>query len=244
MYQSAKKTLHRLLPKSLMFRLEPALRYVFSRTFVGEEYHCPVCESNWKKFIVLQNGNKVCPKCGSGGRERRLWTLLQDYIGQNTTQLDFSPARSLFRRLKKINNHTYVASDLSGDFLADEAFDITRIDAPNEAFDLITCYHILEHVPEDERAMTELYRVLKKEGVCFVQTPFKNGAIYENPDINTPQERLEHFGQEDHVRIYSVQGLKERLSKVGFRIEQLSFDEKESNRFGFKTQETVLVCRK
>ena len=245
MYQALKKTTLKLIPKSLLFKFEPFLRGIFSLSHKGNAYTCNICDSGWKEFVILPNGNKVCPKCGSGGRERRLWSLLKDnYIGQNLTHLDFSPARSLFRKLKKTKNHQYIASDLSGDFLSDVQFDITDIQASDGSYDLITCYHVLEHVPDDTTAMKELYRTLKSNGVCFIQTPFKDGEIYENPEVTTPEERLEHFGQEDHVRVYSVHGLKERLEMAGFEIQELTFSEKADNQFGFKTSETVLVCRK
>jgi 2-polyprenyl-3-methyl-5-hydroxy-6-metoxy-1,4-benzoquinol methylase len=37
----------------------------------------------------------------------------------------------------------------------------------NETFDVVTCTHIYEHVPDAEKLMAEIYRVLKPGGVCF-----------------------------------------------------------------------------
>lgn len=65
--------------------------------------------------------------------------------------------------------------------------------------------------------MQELFRVLKPGGSCLIQTPFKEGNdIYEDASITTEENRLKAFGQEDHVRIYSIAGLTERLKKSGF----------------------------
>ena len=36
-----------------------------------------------------------------------------------------------------------------------------------EYFDVVICAHVYEHVPDSERLMNEIYRVLKKEGICF-----------------------------------------------------------------------------
>ena len=92
--------------------------------------------------------------------------------------------------------------------------------------------------------MSELFRILKPGGKGYIQTPFKEGAIYENPDITTPEDRLEHFGQDDHVRIYSAEGLIERLQSVGFYTELLSFKEEENNHYGFQTTEKIIVVTK
>ncbi|MEL6925095.1 MAG: SAM-dependent methyltransferase, partial [Bacteroidota bacterium] len=78
----------------------------------------------------------------------------------------------------------------------------------------------------------------------IIQTPFKSGKIYENPNIITEEERLKHFGQEDHVRIYSKEGLKERLEAVGFKVSITEFSESEDNIHGFKEKEVVLIARK
>ena len=75
-------------------------------------------------------------------------------------------------------------------------------------------------------------------------TPFKDGDIYEGTSITTPEERIKHFGQADHVRIYSVQGLQTRLTQQGFAVEELYFEEKEGNFMGLKLKETILLCRK
>lgn len=157
--------------------------------------------------------------------------------------LDFSPSRSLFRLMKK-SKLNYFSSDLSGDFIADEKYDLTSIDAPSDSFGLIICYHVLEHIEEDYKAMGELFRILQEDGVCFIQTPFKTGEIYEDASITSPNEREKSFGQWDHVRIYSVDSLVKRLKEVGFHVEELKFSETENNKYGFKHTETVLICRK
>lgn len=122
--------------------------------------------------------------------------------------------------------------------------DITQLNLPDHSFDLIICYHILEHVEEDKKAMNDLYRVLQPSGHCIIQTPFKKGGIYEDYLVKTPEERKEHFGQEDHVRIYSVEGLSKRLSEAGFSVEPVFFSEEENNYFGFHQKETILFARK
>ena len=112
----------------------------------------------------------------------------------------------------------YYSTDISGDFISDYQFNILKIDKRSEQFDLIICYHILEHIQDDIQAIKELYRVLKFSGTAIIQTPFKEGDNYENQSIINSQDRLKHFGQEDHVRIYSIEGLKSRLESCGFQV--------------------------
>jgi ubiquinone/menaquinone biosynthesis C-methylase UbiE len=158
--------------------------------------------------------------------------------------LDFSPSRCIYRRLKKFKNINYTSSDFAGEFLSDVKFDITNINSPSESFDLIICYHILEHIEDDLLALKELKRILKPGGKCFIQTPFKEGEIYENPEIIKPVERAKHFGQEDHVRIYSTQGLKNRIERCGFAVEICKFENTKGNFYGYNEIEYILYARK
>lgn len=243
MYQSLKKIVHSVLPRKTLFQIEPYLRSLYSISKSGNKHKCTVCDFNLNAWTIIPNGDHLCPKCGSLSRDRRLCKLIaENYLNEGISVLDFSPSRSLFRKWKKEKNINYTASDLSGDFISDVRFDITNISQTNENYDLIICYHILEHVINDVKAMQELYRVLKTGGTILIQTPFKNDEIYEDYSITSESERLIHFGQEDHVRIYSINGLKERLENVGFKVEVNQFDE--DSYLGFVQNETVLIVTK
>jgi SAM-dependent methyltransferase len=202
-----------------------------------------MCNKKLRVFVKMGN-DRLCPRCGSIQRTRRLWQILNDeFLTNQQKVLDFSPSRSIYRVMKK-GVFIYVSSDLSGDFISDTSYDIRNIDSPEENYDLIICYHILEHIDSDTMAMKELWRVLKKGGYCLVQTPFKEGDIFEDYSKTTPKEREIYFGQSDHVRIYSINGLKNRLENVGFEVEVRNFKEKPENIYGFSESETVLICSK
>jgi len=219
MYKFLKNLSKKIIPKKIIFFLEPSLRYLYSFIRIGNNYQCNICNFNTNKFEKTIYDEYLCPKCGSLSKDRRLWKLLEDSFIQNDIKiLDFSPSRPIYRRLKKIKNIDYLASDLSGNFIADLNLDITNINCADKSFDLIICYHILEHVVEDIKAIKELYRIIKTNGLVIIQTPFIEGEIYENYEITKPEERLIHFGQEDHVRIYSVEGLVNRLTSNGFKV--------------------------
>jgi SAM-dependent methyltransferase len=245
MYTNLKKTIKAILPRNFMYKHEMKFRGLYYLFYRGERFYCNICNHSLRKFIPVHEGDKLCPRCGSLSRNRRLFEVLQlEYLKNGITALDFSPSRNLYRVLKEKENIKYISTDFSGEFLSDRHFDITYIDLPDQSIDLIICYHILEHIDNDSKAMTELHRVLKTDGTCLIQTPFKEGDIYEDPTIQTDEERFKHFGQKDHVRIYSPQGLKKRLSKSGFQAEVREFIEPADNKYGFKEKEYILVAKK
>ena len=243
MYNTLKNSFTRFIPKKLLFRIEPILRKCYAISKQGSNYECVICDFKASGWVQLPNNDSLCPNCGSLARDRRLWQILKEqFIKSNINILDFSPSRTLFRKWKKEKKVNHIASDLSGDFIADVAYDITQIPEKENTFDLIVCYHVLEHVTEDIKAMNELYRVIKTGGTVVIQTPFKEGEIYEDYTITSETERLHHFGQEDHVRIYSVEGLKKRLESVGFTITVKQFEKDEY--LGFNENEIILFATK
>lgn len=244
MYKFLKDTISVLIPRKFLFKYEENLRAVYSTFYTGNKYQCNVCQKKLRKFISLKNSDFLCPKCGSLQRNRRLFYILEtEFLKPNIAVLDFSPSRSLYRKLKKITAINYQSTDLSGDFIAENQFDITNLSIADDSFDLIICYHILEHVIEDIKAMKELLRILKSEGQILIQTPFKEGEIYEDRSIVSENERLIHFGQKDHVRIYSAEGLKNRLVSCGFKVE-IRTNFIDQNKFGFSKNETILIASK
>ena len=245
MYEKLKKLAILLVPKKLLERYEGFFRKLISYKYRGQKYCCNICDFILKVFAVLSNGNKLCPNCGSLPRTRRLFSIIDsEFSFKNKTVLHFSPSKAMACKLRELKAKEYVTTDFEGEFLADEKIDITQINKKDNSFDLIICYHVLEHIKDDDSAISELYRVLREGGKCFIQTPFKSGEIFENDLIQTPEDRLLHFGQNDHVRIYSVEGLIDRLSKVGFKVDRREFNSVADNHKGLKQNETVLIAQK
>ena len=245
MYVKIKKILKRLFPKDILIRNELFLRKLYSLFFRGNKYECNICSTKLRKFVLLSSGNLLCPNCGSSARDRRLWKLLNpEFLIKDMSVLDFSPSRSLYRKIKKQPGINYQSNDISGDFIAELSLDITDTRLSDETYDLVICYHVLEHVKDDLKAMMELYRIIKKNGYVIIQTPFKEGETYEDFSKTAPTERLKYFGQKDHVRIYSVSGLKSRLEKTGFKVEVRKYSEETNNYYGLKENEIILIVRK
>lgn len=243
MYEKLKKVVKSIVPSKVLKGNEEVFRSVLALKYIGDSYQCNVCDFKMNQFVTLANSDVLCPKCGSLARNRRLWSLLENEI-LDTEILHFSPSKNIRKKLVKSKAKRYVTTDFVGEFDTEKHLDITNIDEPDSSYDIIICYHVLEHIAQDEKAMLELYRITKNGGKCIIQTPFKMGKTYENPEVTTDEERLAHFGQEDHLRVYSVSGLKERLEKAGFKVTHKEFIESTDNWNGFKIQEDVLVAEK
>ncbi len=243
MYNLLKTVVKNIIPEHILIKNEDHFRKLLRPFYQGSNNACNICGTKLKGFAQLQNGQLICPVCGSLPRTRRLYSILQEeFLTPEMSFLDFSPSRMLYKKWKSRKDISYFPTDFENEFLSDYHYDITRIDAEEEKFDLIVCYHVLEHIIDDRKAMAELYRVLKKNGRALIQTPFKEGEIYEDYSVTSAEGRLEHFGQDDHVRIYSVSGLERRLEDAGFKVESRIFPE--DRFYGLVSDERVLVCTK
>ena len=177
--------------------------------------------------------NCICPRCYSTDRDR----LINLYIGshiklskEKLKMLHIAPSGSLKAFFTSLDNIDYQAGTKyhEGFYYSKETMilDITNLAFEDNRFDIIMCNHVLEHVNDDNKAMQELYRVLKPGGLGILQVPISAvlNQTYENPDIIDPKDREEHFGQFDHVRLYGAD-YPEKLKKVGFEVKLLKPNE-------------------
>jgi len=160
--------------------------------------------------------------------------------------LHFAPEAALSHTFRSLTGMTYLSSDLEAD-VADTQVDITQLPFPDSSFDIIYCSHVLEHVPDDRKAMREIRRVLRPSGWAVLQVPIKGRRTYEDWSITAPEDRQRVFGQSDHVRFYG-NDFSERLTQQGFQVMEDSFASKlplrELVQFGITPQERIYLCRK
>jgi SAM-dependent methyltransferase len=172
----------------------------------------------------------ICPVCFSNSRTRLLcqYILKETGIGKlplPVSVLHIAPEYGIFARLSAEKAVDYRAVDISPQEYSDHIggvmySDITAIDHSDESFDLIICSHVLEHIPDDRRAIRELFRVLKRGGTAILQVPISASlsSTVEDPWLSDPRERERRFGQYDHVRIYGADYTM-RLQQGGFLVE-------------------------
>lgn len=96
--------------------------------------------------------------------------------------------------------------------------DLTNAGIASSAIDLLVCFHVLEHIPDDRAAMAEIARVLRPGGRALLQVPVREGAPTDEDLDATPEEMLRRFGKDDHVRWYGMD-VVERLQGAGLDVE-------------------------
>ena len=214
----------------------------------GDARECPCCGGHFRRMSRrrLSGWGGICPRCRSHPRHRAIALLLArgDVAGRRL--LHFAPEPlfdPVFARLTAIER---VTADLHTP--ADLRLDITEMDLPDRSFELILCSHVLEHVPDDRAAMSELYRVLSPRGLALVLTPYRpDRPTSEDPSITKPLDRMVAFGQQDHVRIYG-NDLADRLRGAGFELDDRTpgelFDASTVERCELDVDEHVFFCRR
>ena len=91
--------------------------------------------------------------------------------------------------------------------------DATALPFGDRSFDAVTMFDVIEHIPEDLKAITEALRVLKKDGFLLVSTPNENWQFpyysFMQSICPTDKEIMADWG---HVRRgYTLEELKQLI---------------------------------
>jgi SAM-dependent methyltransferase len=222
--------------------------------YLGFRLTCPCCNGHFRKFLpfgVKPIPNVLCPRCYSQERHRLLQIYLKsrtNFFKDSLKVLDIAPTQFFREKCKSLPNLDYLSADISSP-LAMLRMDITRISLTDNQFDCVICYHVLEHIPDDQKAMRELFRVLKPGGWAILQSPidFNQDKTFEDPSIVSPDERERFFGQNDHVRIYG-RDYKDRLEKAGFVVKVDDYVQQLGDsaikKYGLMRDEKIHFCSK
>jgi SAM-dependent methyltransferase len=137
--------------------------------------------------------------------------------------LHIAPEQPFLERFRKLNNLNYITADLESP-IADCKCDVQELPFKEDEFDAVICNHVLEHVDDDTRAMSEILRVMKPGAFAILLVPlyFDRNKTYEDASIVSPKDRAKHFLQYDHKRLYGID-YPNRLKKVGFLIPDKNF---------------------
>jgi SAM-dependent methyltransferase len=143
-------------------------------------------------------------------------------LTQKLRLLHFAPEWCLLPVLKKAENLDYITADINPD-LADYQVDIMNIPFPDKSFDYIICFHVLGHVPDEKKAVDELYRVLKTNGVALISTIIdpNNLQTFETA-ADTPEKRLHYYSEPDLLRLHG-RDFDQRLKQGRFNVEVIDY---------------------
>lgn len=215
------RKVYRMLPLGLRWKVRDAIDHLTAYTFAGDRYQCPICGKASRSFRPQRKGgrpNSRCPWCNSLERHRLCWLYLKRHLNiteaKDLSLLHFAPEKGIEKNLRKVGFANYQTADISIPH-ADLKFDIIDIPLADETYDLIICSHILEHIEDDRKAMSELYRILKPGGKLLVMVPMDGDTTQEDLSITDPAERKRLYGTDLHVRMYG-RDIVDRLNSVGF----------------------------
>lgn len=243
------------IPRPVLIRLSYVVKPLFLLTLKGNKYTDPIDGRSFKKFLPYgyeqQRENVLSPSTLSLERHRLLWLYLKDHTSFFTAPhkvLHFAPEQAFYKRFRKLENLDYTTTDLNSP-LADVKADICDLPFEDKQFDFVLCNHVLEHIPDDTKAMQELYRILKPGGTAILQIPqdLSRKTTFEDNSITDPKERAKIFGQYDHVRVYG-RDYFDKLRSIGFEVEEVDLTSKLSpdlvDRYRLAKGEIIPVARK
>ncbi|ADV49560.1 Methyltransferase type 11 [Cellulophaga algicola DSM 14237] len=218
------------IPRPILIKLSYLARPVLAFSMQGDTYTDPIDGKSFKRFLPYgyesPRENVLSPSTLSLERHRLLWLYLKeetDFFTKKSKLLHFAPEQAFFKRFKALENLNYTTTDLDSP-LADIKADICDLPFADNSFDIIFCNHVLEHIPDDTKAMQELYRILKPNGWAILQIPqdLKRAVTFEDDTITDRKERAKIFGQYDHVRIYGRDYFT-KLREIGFHVDEVDY---------------------
>ena len=236
------------IPRPLLIRLSYVARPVLAFALKGSTFVDPIDGKSFKMFLPYgygtQRNNVLSPSTLSLERHRLLWLylneqtdffqseLVSDSLITNIKRiklrdaklnsalkvLHFAPEQAFCKLFRNQKNLDYTTTDLFSP-LADVKADICNLPFKDNQYDVILCNHVLEHIPDDTKAMQELYRVLKPGGMAILQIPqdLSRATTFADDTITDQKERAKIFGQYDHVRIYG-RDYFDKLRSIGFKV--------------------------
>ena len=237
----------------------------------GDRVKCVLCGCSFRKFLpsgILERDfwkstegseirklphvticNAKCPKCGSSERQRLFYIYMKnkkDFDKQKDIKiLEVGPDDFVTKALFDREDIEYTSVDIERSN-ATQKMDLTNLNYPDDSFDNIFCCHVLEHINDDIKAMSELYRVLKPGGWGILQVPLWSDLTFEDSNI-LPEEYELVYGHPQHVRRYGRDYL-DRLQSVGFKVDLDKYASSLTNdyaeRYGILKTEDIYICSK
>lgn len=215
-------------------------RYALAGWLPGGPRICALCNHHVWRFMPYKAGARgvpplmhavgvigsnvdqfECPRCGAHDRERHLLLylrasgILEAFTGKSV--LHFAPEKRLSRHIRAAQPGSYVPCDLFPQDPGVVRVDMLHIQFDTDSFDVVIANHVLEHVDDEQQALAEVHRVLKRGGLAILQTPYsaKLQRTWQDAGVDDAESRLQAYGQSDHVRLFG-RDIFDRIAAAGF----------------------------
>jgi SAM-dependent methyltransferase len=253
-----------VVPHSMRFGLR---RLVFQ----GRAKRCPLCGAAVRTFVAhggdaavlerrqvvggMMRLNDACPVCHGADRTRLMMLYLDEVLlaGERPVRvLHFAPEHGLYLRIKHHGNVVYTAADIYPPRYRQipelVKADLTNLHFATASFDVVICSHVLEHVPDDGKAMREIRRVLAPGGTALLMVPLANDGLGTDEDssVTSPEDRDRLYGQFDHLRLYGRDDFAARVAVAGFDVSWFNgFDQfaSQAESLWLNPRENLLIAR-
>lgn len=228
----------------LTAELTNALNY-YVRGWRGGRLVCSCCKTSAPSFVHKAGAQGVswhsmCPTCDSRSRHRGLALLfprLQHARASLGRVLHFAPEPVLTSVLRRLPHDGYETADYLLTDVDHPKQDIQQLTLPSGFYDLVVCNHVLEHVPDDARAVSEVARILRQEGMAIFTIP---GDFLRAHTVTFPK-----LTSNGHYRDYGLDA--EALFRRAFTHVQL-LDMSEYNKtihprsYAIRSKDIAFVC--
>lgn len=245
------------IKRSLM-KLECMIMDIYDATITKNRV-CPICRNEIRLYVPFGETlrpNAQCPVCRSMERHRSLFLYFKNETTLFSSKLDrkvlhFAPEWCFRDKFRECIGMDYYPVDINPDFPGiRDVVDITDIPYEDAYFDVIICSHVIEHIANEQKALSELYRVLKDDGVAYINVPISDAleVTLEKEQYNTPELRSQYYGQFDHVRLYGNDYPNRLEHYGGWKVDVIdynsSFTDAETRMYGLSKNEKIYKCTK
>ncbi|HCT31410.1 MAG TPA: SAM-dependent methyltransferase [Bacteroidales bacterium] len=245
----------RFIPRHYQQIVVALLLRSISIFYKGNKIEDPISGKKYRKILpygrLQSRPNALAFHSLSLERHRLIWLYLKnktDFFTAPKRVLHIAPEYCFIKPFKRSSNLDYVTADLISPW-ADIKLDVQNIPFPDSSFDVVICNHVLEHVDDDKKAMSELLRVMKPGGFGIFQVPLDNSeeTTLEDKSINTPELREKFYKQRDHLRLYG-RDYGQRLRNIGFEVTEddfvKTFPASLIQRYALPKDEILYICKK
>jgi SAM-dependent methyltransferase len=179
---------------------------------------CDICRWQGEAFDGTEHVElALCPWCGSNGRDRFLHWCLRERVdlGPELRVVECSPRLGPAYRAAMATWFFYRTSDYDLRAHAGNLrLDLQAIDLPDDCVDVLLCAHVLEHVPDTDKALAEMFRIVAPGGHLLLQVPVLQART-------APPAEPEFHGDDTPVFWRFGFDLTDRLREHGFTTDLL-----------------------